>query len=120
MSRKARLSLWNRVRCLMFGPRSWFGRVRGLLVEQLDDLRRSLPSLGQRVRDHIAGAVGQAVSFVVRDVVRPMLGRTPTPEQNPYGDEMPSPYASDEWLQEARPPVISAYPEPESSLPPRR
>jgi hypothetical protein len=56
---------------------SWPGRARRTLAGQAESLRRSLESLGQRLRESIAGEVARAVAAAVCEAVRAALGCRP-------------------------------------------
>ena len=56
---------------------SWPGRARRTLAGQAESLRRSLESLGQQLRESIAGEVARAVAAVVCAAVRAALDCRP-------------------------------------------
>jgi hypothetical protein len=55
----------------------WPGRARRTLAEQAERLRRSLESLGQQLRESIAGEVARAVAAAVCEAVRAALDCRP-------------------------------------------
>jgi hypothetical protein len=56
---------------------SWPARARRTLAEQAERLRRSLESLGQQLRESIAGEVARAVAAAVCEAVRAALDCRP-------------------------------------------
>ena len=56
---------------------SWPGRARRTLAGQAERLRRSLESLGQQLRESIAGEVARAVAAAVGEAVRAALDCRP-------------------------------------------
>ena len=64
---------------------SWPGRARRTLAEQAERLRRSLDSLGQQLRESIAGEIARAVAAAVCEAVRAALDCRPADEfRRPY------------------------------------
>jgi hypothetical protein len=56
---------------------SWPGRARRALAGQAERLRQSLESLGQQLRESIAGEIARAVAAAVREAVRAALDCQP-------------------------------------------
>jgi hypothetical protein len=56
---------------------SWPGRARRTLAEQAERLRQSLDSLGQQLRESIAGEIAGAVAAAVCEAVRAALDCRP-------------------------------------------
>jgi hypothetical protein len=56
---------------------SWPGRTRRTLAEQAERLRRSLESLGQQLRESIAGEIARAVAATVCEALRAALDCRP-------------------------------------------
>src|SRR4051794_14315063 len=67
--------------------------VRQSLIDRLHRLSGTLDSLGQQLRDSIAGAVSKAVAEAVREGVRGLLGNTqqshPPPDDHRWPREEP-------------------------------
>src|SRR4051794_23640970 len=111
----------------MFLANPWLARVRRLLAAELGRLRQTLYNLGQRLRDCLAGAVGDAASAVVRDATRAALGddtppvRAPPPGQEEEEEEMYWPEEEDELLPDepplpTRPAVPPTQPRPRHGM----
>jgi hypothetical protein len=64
---------------------SWPGRARRALAEQAERLRQSLDSLGQQLREGIAGEIARAVAAAVCEAVRAALDCRPADQfRRPY------------------------------------
>jgi hypothetical protein len=64
---------------------SWPGRARRTLAGQAESLRQSLESLGQQLRESIAGEVARAVAAAVGEAVRAALDCRPADQsRRPY------------------------------------
>jgi hypothetical protein len=86
---------------------------RRSLARHLDRLRHTLDTLGQRLHDALAHAVGQAVAGAVQEAVHVVLANQPSPARPVPGDrtrdppalrwhepqEPPWPAEADEWME---------------------
>jgi hypothetical protein len=73
------------------------------LARHLDRLRHTLDTLGQRLRDALAHAVGQAVAGAVQEAVHVVLANRPSPARPVPFDRPRAPPALS-WEEPAEPP----------------